>query len=67
MMNEIRCGGCNRKLGEGHYIVLNIKCGRCKTMNYLRVESPESAHHECHDKSDTREKIPTTPLRSVPN
>ncbi|WP_211474666.1 Com family DNA-binding transcriptional regulator [Collimonas humicola] len=27
-MQEIRCGSCSRKLGEGEYIALSIKCPR---------------------------------------
>ncbi|WP_176648841.1 Com family DNA-binding transcriptional regulator [Duganella sp. SG902] len=40
-MKEIRCGNCHRKLAEGEYTRLNIKCPRCGTMNQLRTESPE--------------------------
>ena len=39
-MNEIRCGACARKLGEGEYIRLTIKCPRCGVMNTLRAERP---------------------------
>ncbi len=39
-MTEIRCGQCDKKLGEGIYLVLSIKCPRCGTMNSLRAESP---------------------------
>jgi phage FluMu protein Com len=38
-MQDIRCGTCSRKLGEGEYIALTIKCPRCKTMNNLRATS----------------------------
>lgn len=37
---DIRCGACGRKLGEGAYQVLSIKCPRCGTINHLRAESP---------------------------
>lgn len=37
---EIRCGACRRKLGEGTYQALTIKCPRCGAMNHLRAESP---------------------------
>jgi len=30
---DIRCGHCQRKLGEGHYSQLAIKCPRCGTLN----------------------------------
>ncbi|WP_295500076.1 Com family DNA-binding transcriptional regulator [uncultured Ralstonia sp.] len=41
--NDIRCGHCGRKLASGHYVVLTIKCPRCRGMNHLRAESPEQA------------------------
>ncbi|WP_284427546.1 Com family DNA-binding transcriptional regulator [Acidovorax sp. SUPP1855] len=41
-MIEIRCGACRRKLGEGEYTVLAIKCPRCGAMNHLRAASPPS-------------------------
>ncbi|MBX9935344.1 MAG: Com family DNA-binding transcriptional regulator [Burkholderiaceae bacterium] len=48
-MNEIRCGNCQRKLGEGVYTHLAIKCPRCKALNQLCAQSapPErqSASH----------------------
>ncbi|MBR7777370.1 Com family DNA-binding transcriptional regulator [Undibacterium sp. BYS50W] len=44
-MQDIRCGTCSRKLGEGEYITLTIKCPRCKTMNNLRATSSTT---ECH-------------------
>ncbi len=59
-MKDIRCGACGRKLGTGTFIELHIKCGRCKTMNFLRVENPASAHHECQTMDNTRENIPKT-------
>ncbi|MBC3860484.1 Com family DNA-binding transcriptional regulator [Undibacterium jejuense] len=40
-MQDIRCGSCSRKLGEGEFISLTIKCPRCKTMNTLRVTRSE--------------------------
>lgn len=42
---EIRCGACSRKLGEGRFEVLSIKCTRCKTVNLLRAESATPARH----------------------
>ena len=56
-MQEIRCGACGRKLGTGIFIELQIKCNRCKTMNFLRVSNPIPEHHECRTKENTREKI----------
>ena len=40
-MQEIRCGQCFRKLGQGRYIHLVIKCPRCKALNDLRAAGPE--------------------------
>jgi phage FluMu protein Com len=42
-MIEIRCVACSRKLAEGQFIRLAIKCPRCKTLNHLNAESTESA------------------------
>lgn len=41
-MQEIRCGACSRKLGEGTYVRLSIKCPRCGAVNQLRAEDPHS-------------------------
>ncbi|MEB0012571.1 Com family DNA-binding transcriptional regulator [Glaciimonas sp. Gout2] len=38
-MNTIRCGHCARKLGEGEYISLAIKCPRCGTLNHFTIPS----------------------------
>ncbi|WP_209819951.1 Com family DNA-binding transcriptional regulator [Acidovorax delafieldii] len=48
-MNEIRCGACRRKLGEGEYSRLVIKCPRCGAINTLRAESPPSARRRAPD------------------
>lgn len=42
MMEEIRCGACRRKLGEGEFTVLSIKCPRCGAMNVQRAARPAS-------------------------
>ncbi|MCA7941586.1 Com family DNA-binding transcriptional regulator [Burkholderia cepacia] len=49
-MEDIRCGSCNRKLGAGEYIRLNIKCPRCGAMNVMRAERPLPAGHRASDK-----------------
>lgn len=41
-LEDIRCGHCARKLAEGRYIELSIKCPRCGTLNHFRAESPLS-------------------------
>ncbi|MDR2507958.1 MAG: Com family DNA-binding transcriptional regulator [Candidatus Accumulibacter sp.] len=42
-MKEIRGEACFRKLAEGEFIRLAIKCPRCKTLNNLNAESATSA------------------------
>ena len=54
---DIRCGTCGRKLGEGVFEILRIKCPRCKTINFLSASSALSVHHECHFRSDVRESV----------
>nr|WP_314710664.1 Com family DNA-binding transcriptional regulator [uncultured Comamonas sp.] len=41
-MEEIRCGSCNRKLAEGEYTRLAIKCPRCGALNQLSAPSAYS-------------------------
>ncbi|MYM32276.1 Com family DNA-binding transcriptional regulator [Duganella sp. CY15W] len=53
-MKEIRCGSCHKKLGQGEYTWLSIKCPRCGTLNHLRTESPEPE----------RQRAPTVDERS---
>ncbi|MDN4572904.1 Com family DNA-binding transcriptional regulator [Pandoraea cepalis] len=48
-MQEIRCGSCNRKLGEGEYLRLSIKCTRCGAFNVLRAGSPIPARQRASD------------------
>ncbi|PAT40255.1 Com family DNA-binding transcriptional regulator [Vandammella animalimorsus] len=50
---EIRCGQCRKKLGEGYYVCLAIKCQRCKTLNHLRASTP--VPHACERPTATRE------------
>ena len=35
-MEEMRCGNCRRKLGEGIYMALSIKCPRCGALNQFQ-------------------------------
>ena len=62
---DIRCGACGRKLGAGVFITLQIKCGRCKTVNFLRVENPELVHRECQSMDNSREKISKGKSKSI--
>ncbi|WP_082793029.1 Com family DNA-binding transcriptional regulator [Collimonas pratensis] len=48
-MQDIRCGSCSRKLGEGEYITLSIKCPRCGTLNHLRATRPAPACRRASD------------------
>ena len=63
MLDEIRCGTCSKKLGEGKYRELEIKCPRCGTLNYLRAApspSPERPRAST-DKETAREDKENTP------
>ncbi len=44
-LETIRCGNCNRKLAEGDYLRLTIKCPRCGALNALRAQSPTPERH----------------------
>lgn len=41
---DIRCGHCARKLGEGQYSRLAIKCPRCGTLNHFTAPSHPATH-----------------------
>ena len=51
MKNEVRCGECNRLLGRGIILDLQIKCPRCKTINQF--------------KNQMRNKIPSSDTQDV--
>jgi phage FluMu protein Com len=42
-MIDVRCGKCRKKLAEGVFTELSIKCPRCLTLNLKTYESPTSA------------------------
>lgn len=44
-MEEIRCAGCGRKLAEGRYTELRIKCPRCGALNILKAMSLKPERH----------------------
>ena len=53
---EIRCGTCRRKLGQGHYVHLTIKCPSCRAVNTLRAtalhtSTPASVETQTDDES----------------
>ncbi|MBD9530910.1 Com family DNA-binding transcriptional regulator [Comamonas sp. CMM01] len=43
-MDEIRCGNCHRKLAEGVFTRLAIKCPRCGAFNQLSAQSAPQEH-----------------------
>ncbi len=50
-MNEIRCGACRRKLGEGEYVRLAIKCPRCGALNTFQ-SAPSASNPERHSSAE---------------
>ncbi|MDR2155891.1 MAG: Com family DNA-binding transcriptional regulator [Burkholderiaceae bacterium] len=61
-MQEIRCGQCGRKLGEGDYTSLAIKCPRCRTINQLRATShPTPERHGAPIPESNHDPISTQP------
>lgn len=51
-MQEIRCGHCGRKIGEGEVVELRFRCARCKTLNHIQFPA-------------TRHTIPARPSASI--
>lgn len=49
---EIRCGSCGRLLAKGTGTI-EIKCPRCRTINYVRAASPDKPR-EGEDKECSR-------------
>ncbi|MDO5289354.1 MAG: Com family DNA-binding transcriptional regulator [Pseudomonadota bacterium] len=43
-LSDIRCGHCRRKLAEGAYARLTIKCPRCRVLNHFTTPSHTPAH-----------------------
>jgi LSD1 subclass zinc finger protein len=42
MLNDYRCGQCNRLLARvGGFTELQIKCSRCGTLNHVKAKSLE--------------------------
>ncbi|MGL6010862.1 MAG: Com family DNA-binding transcriptional regulator, partial [Shewanella oncorhynchi] len=41
-MQNIRCAQCHKKLAEGRYLELSIKCPRCGAFNHLKAPSLQS-------------------------
>ncbi|MFS4552603.1 Com family DNA-binding transcriptional regulator [Comamonas resistens] len=55
-MTEIRCGSCRKKLAEGEYIRLAIKCPRCGAFNQLSAESAFPERHGASTEGKERGK-----------
>lgn len=57
-MTEVRCGKCSKKLAEGNFQSLSIKCPRCGTLNFLSATGAKSERHgtpsRSHHASDQR-------------
>ncbi|MDR2188759.1 MAG: Com family DNA-binding transcriptional regulator [Azonexus sp.] len=54
-MKDIRCTTCSKKLAEGEFSRLIIKCPRCKTLNHLNARSvtPPERHRAPLTKKET--------------
>jgi len=64
---EIRCGACRKKLGEGQYTHLIIKCRVAALLNHLEGQEPHTRslerllkkdHHGSHHSLDWRKTPP---------
>ncbi len=55
-MQLIRCKSCNKLLAKAVYKQLEIKCTRCKTINFLSVENALSERQECQTKNKAYER-----------
>jgi phage FluMu protein Com len=45
IMRDIRCGKCRKKLAEGLFSTLNIKCPRCGAFNQMSATRAQSERH----------------------
>lgn len=61
-MEEIRCGSCRRKLAEGEYTRLSIKCPRCGAFNQLSAESAPSERP-----LSVKQNLSSNDRRSIPD
>lgn len=52
--HDIRCGQCGRKMAEGTYIVLSIKCPCCRAINHYRASTrtPHASERPTHHQED---------------
>lgn len=61
-MQDIRCGHCCKKLGEGTYAQLKIKCPRCGALNHLRAMSTEQERPGAPEAGDANGQQTYSPL-----
>ena len=61
---DIRCGQCRRKLGEGVYTRLAIKCPRCRALNPITAQSP--APHAGERPTEEKDAY-VSPQTTIPN
>ncbi|MCG9093447.1 Com family DNA-binding transcriptional regulator [Laribacter hongkongensis] len=59
---DIRCGQCGRKLAEGRYLELTIKCPRCRAMNHMKAESLTPERPRAPRPGETHDQQPDHPL-----
>lgn len=45
-MRHIRCNQCNKLLAKANYSQLEIKCSRCKTVNYLEAHEAQTQQEQ---------------------
>ncbi|OZI26845.1 hypothetical protein CAL26_05910 [Bordetella genomosp. 9] len=58
-MTEFRCGSCQRKLAEGLFVSIRIKCPRCGTFNHASAASTLNAErHGASNKELLHEDSP---------
>jgi phage FluMu protein Com len=66
LMEDIRCGTCDKLLARGAVIDINIKCPRCKTINNIQCKRSRSSSPSgrqkpsctCHTQENTRDSAP---------
>lgn len=50
-MRHIRCNQCNKLLAKANYSQLEIKCSRCKTVNYLEAHEAQTQQEQPRGKT----------------
>ncbi|MDK2124503.1 Com family DNA-binding transcriptional regulator [Parachitinimonas caeni] len=63
----IRCGACHRKLAEGAYSYLAIKCPRCGVINQLKAVEPPTRTPRASTASDDHDTEPGHPSGQPPH